>query len=337
MLSGEQSVLARRGDFRSYQQAIDDASAALKQNGKTLDANTQAGRDNQASLDNLASTASAYAQTIKDPVLQLDFLQDSRHQLEQTAESFGMSKQAAWAYTNQVLGIPKEAVTAAMFEKNQAYNDIKTYEHAIDSVPGFKNTVVTAQTEEALRKLAYVQQVANNLHGTLWINVQYSGAPLHSGVQVQPASGGLISGGKLRKFADGGHARLYRGPGGPTGDQIPAMVSDFEFVNKASVVKREGAAAFFALNSGRAHIVPNFRGGGMVGGWQGNGGGQTVVMSDPNIVKRLESIEAKLSGTLSVHTENAAEVGGYARLGAHQVVRANNNLQANVAMAQATR
>jgi TP901 family phage tail tape measure protein len=323
MLSGEQSVLARRGDFRSYQQAIDDASAALKQNGKTLDVNTQAGRDNQASLDNLASTASSYAQTISDPILQLKFLQSSRDQLLHTAESFGMTQKQALAYTNQVLGIPKEVRTEAQFEKNAAYNDIKTYEKAIDSVPGFKNTVITAQTEQA-------EQALGRVHGDLlaiqsksvWVTVgtRY----VHSGVQAGGyATGGLIGG---------------RGTG--TSDSNLIRASRGEFMQPKQTVDHYGLGMMEAIRNRTYPKAPGFAGGGSVGrmsapSWQG--GSQTVVMSDPNIVKRLESIEARLAGGINTTVTNAAEVGGASRLGAHQLIRANTNLQENVAMAQATR
>jgi TP901 family phage tail tape measure protein len=323
MLSGEQSVLARRGDFRSYQQAIDDASAALKQNGKTLDVNTQAGRDNQASLDNLASTASSYAQTISDPILQLKFLQSSRDQLLHTAESFGMTQKQALAYTNQVLGIPKEAKTAAAFEKNQAANDIASYKKAIDSVPGFKNTVITAQTEQA-------EQALGRVHGDLlaiqsksvWVTVgtRY----VHSGVQAGGyATGGLIGG---------------RGTG--TSDSNLIRASRGEFMQPKQTVDHYGLGMMEAIRNRTYPKAPGFAGGGSVGrmsapSWQG--GSQTVVMSDPNIVKRLESIEARLAGGINTTVTNAAEVGGASRLGAHQLIRANTNLQENVAMAQATR
>jgi hypothetical protein len=41
--------------------------------------------------------------------------------------------------------------------------------------------------------------------------------------------------------ADGGHVR---GPGSTTSDSIPAMLSDYEFVTRASVVQQPGALGF---------------------------------------------------------------------------------------------
>jgi hypothetical protein len=52
--------------------------------------------------------------------------------------------------------------------------------------------------------------------------------------------------------ADGGH---IRGPGGPTSDSIPAMLSDGEYVVRASAVGRVGVAFLDAINEGRAHFA----------------------------------------------------------------------------------
>lgn len=66
----------------------------------------------------------------------------------------------------------------------------------------------------------------------------------------------------FKGFATGGYVR---GPGGPTADKIPALLSDTEYVNKASTVRREGVGAFDALNSGQATIVPRqYADGGLV-------------------------------------------------------------------------
>jgi hypothetical protein len=50
------------------------------------------------------------------------------------------------------------------------------------------------------------------------------------------------------EFADGGHVR---GPGGPTDDKIPAMLSNGEYVIKASSVNQYGTNFLDGLNAGR--------------------------------------------------------------------------------------
>jgi hypothetical protein len=58
--------LGLRGDRRAYQSAIDDATASLKKNGRTLDEHTEKGRANQDALDNIANTGLAVAQSLAE-------------------------------------------------------------------------------------------------------------------------------------------------------------------------------------------------------------------------------------------------------------------------------
>jgi hypothetical protein len=71
---------------------------------------------------------------------------------------------------------------------------------------------------------------------------------------------GLFSGGVVAK-AEGGYVR---GPGSTTSDSIPALLSDQEYVIKASAVKQLGVPLLDALNQGLAPAVRAFRNGGPV-------------------------------------------------------------------------
>lgn len=81
------------------------------------------------------------------------------------------------------------------------------------------------------------------------------GGPIHR------ASGGTVGGG------------FVSGPGGPTADKIRALLSDGEYVIKASSVKKYGPAMMSAINSGS---FPKFAGGGAVSG-VGSGSGASGV------------------------------------------------------------
>ena len=72
------------------------------------------------------------------------------------------------------------------------------------------------------------------------------------------AAGG-IAGLFAGMFSRGG---LVTGPGGPTTDSVPAMLSDGEYVIRAAAVDRLGVDFLDAINEGR---LPGFRNGGMVG------------------------------------------------------------------------
>ena len=55
------------------------------------------------------------------------------------------------------------------------------------------------------------------------------------------------------RFATGGYVR---GPGGPTDDKVPALLSNREYVLNAKAVKQIGVANLNAMNSGRVHAAP---------------------------------------------------------------------------------
>lgn len=77
--------LRLRGDKRAFQAAIDDATDALKRNGKTLDIHTEKGRANQQALDNIASAALAVGGD----------MEQGRAAYIRAATAMGMSKKAA--------------------------------------------------------------------------------------------------------------------------------------------------------------------------------------------------------------------------------------------------
>lgn len=77
---------------------------------------------------------------------------------------------------------------------------------------------------------------------------------------VSSVTGGGDTNGPAVKAASGGHVH---GPGGPTGDKIPAWLSDNEFVIKAKSVAKYGAGMLHAINRGQFR-VPKFAMGGLV-------------------------------------------------------------------------
>ena len=97
-------------------------------------------------------------------------------------------------------------------------------------------------------------------------------APLFGGKGLfgsTPGGGGILGaivGSIFTKKAGGG---WIDGPGGPTDDRIPALVSNGEFIVRASAAARN-RAALEAINGG---FVPRFAQGGFVGGGSGGGGG----------------------------------------------------------------
>lgn len=123
------AALASRDAARQYKQSIDEAKQALKDNGRTLDINTEKGRANQAALDGIASAANKQVGAILEAggsQVQFDAaLASSRAQLEKMAQKFGMSKAQAHAYALEVLAIPSNVSTNIRQNIETLVNGIK--------------------------------------------------------------------------------------------------------------------------------------------------------------------------------------------------------------------
>jgi len=136
--------LADRDAARGFAQALADAKGELKDNGRTLDINTQKGRDNAASLDKIAAAANKQAQAILTAggsQAQFDrSLSTSRAQLEAMAVRFGMSRNAAARYAREVLAIPKTVTSNVTLNVNTKVNQAKvslgTYDRLLQLKPG---------------------------------------------------------------------------------------------------------------------------------------------------------------------------------------------------------
>lgn len=122
--------LALRGDTRALEAAYDDAAAAVKKNGRTLDENTDAGRRNQAALDNIATTAL----TVKDGMekagkstSEVDRQMDkARAEFIKTAKQMGMSADEAKGLADKLGLIKSKKVTVGVILKVGGDKGVKT-------------------------------------------------------------------------------------------------------------------------------------------------------------------------------------------------------------------
>ena len=179
-------ILDARDAARQFEQAVDDASGALKDNGKTLDIGTEKGRKNQAALDGVARAAldqigAMQANGASQKQLQ-GTLDTSRDRLYAVGRSFGMSKTEARQYADQVLKTPKSV-----------------------------STTVTARTEAAKAQVAAFQSQINRLRGnTVTITTRYVtvGTRQKAGGQTKDAADGHVfeksNAGMVKAYADGG-------------------------------------------------------------------------------------------------------------------------------------
>jgi hypothetical protein len=128
--------------------AVDAATAAIKKNGKTLDANTEKGRSNREALSNVASALVA---------------------TEKAADASGASQEQLNAIAGR--GRDQFIKLARQFglTKTQAAN-LAT---EMGLIPAKKKTDFTANTHDAAGRIAALQDQINNVHGkTISIDVQ---------------------------------------------------------------------------------------------------------------------------------------------------------------------
>jgi hypothetical protein len=104
-------LLGARGSESNYEQAVDDATKALKDNHRTLAVGTQRGRDNRAALDRIAQSTLDWREAVEkahgSQARQNRITAEGREQLVRMAVRFGMTQKKAENYADAVLGIPK--------------------------------------------------------------------------------------------------------------------------------------------------------------------------------------------------------------------------------------
>ena len=112
-------MLDAREAARNFEEAVDNASTAVKKNGRTLKIGTAAGRENQAALDAVAKAANDQIGALQANGASQGELQKklgtSRDRLQAVAEKFFGSKAAAKAYVDQVLKVPASKSTTVTF------------------------------------------------------------------------------------------------------------------------------------------------------------------------------------------------------------------------------
>jgi TP901 family phage tail tape measure protein len=249
-------VLSTRSATRGFIQAQVDAEAAVKKNGQTLDVNTQKGRDNAASLDNVAAEAlnlakSVYAETGSEEKMRASLIA-SRAGLVATGIKFGMTKAAANAYADGILKIPAVKRTQVQLDKAAAEAKANALQAQINSIRQGKVPGINANTQAGRDKIAALQRQIDVLHGkSVTIEVATFNTVTNSLINRPPTSGPVKPGG-----ATGG---FVVGPGTGTSDSIDARLSKGEYVVKAAAVSKYGAATFDAYNAMR------FSAGGQVG------------------------------------------------------------------------
>ncbi len=123
--------LDARDAARNLEQAYADFDATLEKNGQTLDITTEAGRENQQALDDIAQAALDSGQAIVDAGGGYDqykaSLQSSRDALLTRIAELGLSGDAATNLADQILRIPSETEWKVFADTAQAEADLQAF------------------------------------------------------------------------------------------------------------------------------------------------------------------------------------------------------------------
>lgn len=111
-------LLSLSGASIGYEQAIDDATASLKENGKTLDIHTAKGRANRTALDNLATAANSQTEAMRNAgdgnVSAAKHAEGARGAFVKQATQMGLSKKEAEKLAASLIAIPNVTRTAKL-------------------------------------------------------------------------------------------------------------------------------------------------------------------------------------------------------------------------------
>lgn len=159
------TTLSAREAHRAYLQQLVDTAAALKENGRNLDINTEKGRANLEALDAQAGAANKLAEAAAreaestggaaaGAAAMAASLEATRPALIATARQFGMNEKEAIEYTNAVLGIPGTAETFVSTPGSpQALAQLEMVRAKVLNIPPGREVHVGVLDRQAIQQL----------------------------------------------------------------------------------------------------------------------------------------------------------------------------------------
>lgn len=142
MMEANGAQLDAREANRKYLDALDEFDAALKENGNTLDLNTEAGRENEANLDAIAEAAMNTAAKTTEAGGGYDqyraSLEGSRQALLDRIDDLGISGDEAQALADKILRIPPETEWQVFAETSAAAQKAQQFIDLINRIPAGK-------------------------------------------------------------------------------------------------------------------------------------------------------------------------------------------------------
>jgi TP901 family phage tail tape measure protein len=219
------SAFALNGAQRDVEEGIDNITEKLQENGATIDRNTEAGRENEALIEDQIAAIAQLAIT--------------------TAEQTGSAEEA-----NAVLDEQRDRLHDVLKAAGFTEAQIESYIGVLDSVPDEINTAInTKGVSSAINQAQRVAEWLNAIDRTVTISFRYENFMPRGGTAIPKRDGGIVgyADGGLPSFPNGG---MFSGRGGPREDANLVAISDGEFIVNARDTARH-RALLEAINSGR--------------------------------------------------------------------------------------
>ncbi|MBS45407.1 MAG: phage tail tape measure protein, partial [Nocardioides sp.] len=233
-------------------QAVMAAREQVEDGTKGLNKFTEDGQANRAVLSELQA---AWNNQSKAVINNTDRYEKARATFVGVAKDMGVSTAAANRLADQMLDVPRSVLSEAVFKTSQAEGFVDKlvakYQLAEKDRVALMKVADQASGPAAAIKRA-LDEAARDRQSTITVRTTHINSFRTTGDPTQNrAGGGYIT-----------------GPGTGTSDDIPAYLSNGEYVIKASAVEHYGVGMFDALNARR------FADGGSVDGKKGSTRGQ---------------------------------------------------------------
>jgi hypothetical protein len=151
----------------AMEQAIDDATKALKENGKTLDVNTEKGRKNKTALLDLAqATSDAALAKLEETGSWTEankIYQAGRTELIKVATQMGMSATEAKKFADKVLSIPDSKSVDFNADMKGLNQEIIDAQAKVDGLKQKHKTAVGADKTKLKREIEEAQAIVDGL------------------------------------------------------------------------------------------------------------------------------------------------------------------------------
>lgn len=269
--------------------ALVAATEAAKENGRTIDANTEKGRNNRQALSGLVSGYKGVTEAMIANGDEVDVVNAKitaqRAEFLKTAGSMGVTGKAAEDLADEMGLIPNQVSTLIVAENvNLSREQVEDLNNALEGLP-----------DEVRSKIATVAQ--RDGYNAAWAMLrELDGKTATTYIKQVIRTENLVAAGNyqrdsMRYQADGGY---IRGPGTTTSDSIPAMLSDREYVLRAWATDRIGVDRLEYMN--RTGRLPHFADGGH------------VLASPYSTTSTVNTTSSTVSGGLTIHNLNLPAV-----------------------------